>query len=265
MPRTVSVVTAVYRPVPQYLLAAYESVASQRLPEGWDWQWVVQEDGPDGEAAAILPADPRISLGHNRRGGECVTRTMCLSRADGDLVKVLDADDILLPGALAREIEIHSRHPDIGWTACRALDLMPDGSTVAFDLDPDEGRIPQGTLAEHWRARDYRHQIHPVTLCVRRDLALAMGGWMALPASSDTGLLMAISTVSDGYFIATAGLLYRKWAGQATSQPAHNDPAERTARMRLIDERVLALAELWRSARDGAVTAAGASPLEKTR
>jgi hypothetical protein len=68
---------------------------------------------------------------------------------------------------------------------------------------------------------------------------------MALPASRDTALLMAANAVSDGYFIGTAGLLYRKWPGQQTSQTAHNDPAERQARMSVIDCRASALRELW--------------------
>ncbi len=61
-------------------------------------------------------------------------------------------------------------------------------------------------------------------LCVRRDLLFALGGWMTLPASGDTGLLMALNVVAAGYFIAETGLLYRKWPGQVTSQPAHVDP-----------------------------------------
>ncbi len=40
---------------------------------------------------------------------------------------------------------------------------------------------------------------------------------MALPASEDTGLLLALNAVSTGYFIPDAGLLYRKWPGQSTA------------------------------------------------
>jgi hypothetical protein len=60
---------------------------------------------------------------------------------------------------------------------------------------------------------------------------------------------MAANAVSDGYFIGTAGLLYRKWPGQQTSQAAHNDPAERRARMELIDHRATVLRQLWNSRR----------------
>jgi hypothetical protein len=160
---------------------------------------------------------------------------------------VLDADDVLPPGTLAREIAVMSAIADIGWTTCRVLDRLPDGSTQGFDFDPPEGLISRGSVLEHWRTHDYRAPVHPVTLCMRRELVLALGGWMALPASGDTALLMAASAVSDGYFIGTAGLLYRKWPGQQTSQAAHNDPSERQARMRIIDQRATALRQLWDS------------------
>jgi len=82
-----------------------------------------------------------------------------------------------------------------------------------------------GSLIDH----GFRAQVHPASLFVRRDLVLALGGWMALPASEDTGLLLALNAVSRGWFSQEVGLLYRKWEGQATSQSSHIDPAEREA------------------------------------
>jgi len=69
MTYTISVVTPAYRPVPQYLTEAYQSLCRQDLPAGWEWQWLVQEDGQTGEVAAMLPDDPRISAGRGRPGG----------------------------------------------------------------------------------------------------------------------------------------------------------------------------------------------------
>jgi hypothetical protein len=74
---------------------------------------------------------------------------------------------------------------------------------------------------------------------------------MALPASSDTGLLIAADAVCDGYFIAEAGLFYRRWPGQVTKQAAHNDPAERMARMRIIEARAVALRGLHPARHEG--------------
>lgn len=76
---------------------------------------------------------------------------------------------------------------------------------------------------------------------MRRELLLAIGGWMALPASEDTGMLLAARVLSPGFFIAENGLLYRKWPGQSTAQAAHVDPAERDDRMAIIQARVPAL------------------------
>jgi glycosyltransferase involved in cell wall biosynthesis len=81
----VSVVTPVYQPVPEYLAATYESLRNQVLPDGWQWQWVVQEDGQTGDVAGMLPHDDRISPGSGRRTGEAATRTLCLSHATGQL------------------------------------------------------------------------------------------------------------------------------------------------------------------------------------
>jgi len=257
--QVVSVVTAAYQPVPDYLMAAYESLRAQVLPAGWQWQWVVQEDGQTGEVARMLPDDDRISPGTGRRSGEAATRTLCMSRATGELIKVLDSDDQLTPGTLAREIAVLTKHPAIGWTTTRALDLLPDGSTVGFDADPPQGQIEVGQVLAHWRSHNYRAQVHPVTLCMRRELVLALGGWMALPASGDTGLLLAANAISPGYFISEVGLLYRKWPGQMTSQAAHIDKVEWPARMAIIEARAKALTALW-YARNPETTNHGAGP-----
>ena len=237
----VSVITPVYGESADYLTDAYESLASQDLPAGWEWQWLVQEDGQTGTVAKLLLDDPRISPGTGRHGGPGVARTLALARAAGDLVKVLDADDQLTPGALARDIGALSANLDIGWTTSRVLDLFPDGTTVGFEHDPADGPIPRGAVLNHWLSHDYRAQVHPATLCIRRELLFALGGWMALPASEDTGLLLAANAVGTGYFIAEPGLLYRKWYGQSTEQAAHTNPEERNARMRVIEARTRAL------------------------
>jgi glycosyltransferase involved in cell wall biosynthesis len=245
--RRIVVLTAVHAPGAHHLPDAYRSLQEQELPDGWEWQWVIQEDGETDQVAQLVPDDPRVSFAQGRRGGPGVARTMGLARAQGELVKVLDADDMLTPGALARDIAVFEREQDVAWTTSRVLDALPDGTTVGFDGDPEEGPIERGAVHAHWKAHDYRAQVHPATLCVRRDLLLALGGWMALPASEDTGLLLALNAVSRGYFTREVGLMYRKWPGQATNQAAHAHKEEREARMGVIDARVGELSELgWR-------------------
>jgi glycosyltransferase involved in cell wall biosynthesis len=185
----VSIITAVHEPSVAYLLDAYKSVTAQRMPEGWSWQWVVQEDGRSEVAAAVLPDDPRISMGTGTKGGPGVARNLALGRAEGALVRVLDADDKLTGDALAREIAILARDESIGWTTASVLDLLPDGSTQGWThADPAGGRLTTNRVLNYFQDNDYRLPVHPATLCIRRDLAIALGGWMALPGGEDTGL-----------------------------------------------------------------------------
>ena len=242
-----SVITPVYQPVAEHLRKAFESLEAQKLPPGWDWEWVVQEDGDTGVCQSLLPKDPRITTGTGRHSGVAITRNLALARSRGTYVKNLDQDDILAPGVLARDIEVLEDNPDVQWTTSKALDLLPDGSTASFEGDPSAGRLTPGLVVELWRARHYRLPVHPTTLCIRRELVTALGGWMAVPGSDDTGLLIGASVVSTGYFHGETGLLYRKWSGQESAQPRHTEPVEWNARMSLIDERAVSLAQIWAS------------------
>jgi glycosyltransferase involved in cell wall biosynthesis len=208
---------------------------------------VVQEDGHSDAVAPRVPADERVLFrpGRPRPGGPGVARTLALAHATGDdvrYVKILDADDRLAPGALARDLAALEADRGLGWATSRVLDWLPDGSTVGFPGDPGQGPVERGAVLDFWRANGFRAQVHPASLFVRRDLLLALGGWMALPASEDTGLLLALNAVSRGWFTAETGLLYRKWEGQVTGQSEHGDPVERAARMAVVEARARALA-----------------------
>jgi glycosyltransferase involved in cell wall biosynthesis len=214
------------------------------MPPGWEWEWVIQEDGDTGVVERILPKDSRIKLGTGRRGGVALTRNLALARSRGELVKNLDCDDMLTPGVLARDIEVLTSDSEVQWSTSRVLDLLPDGTTVGFDSDPPAGRLERGIIVEHWRTHNYRLPVHPTTVCLRRQLVTALGGWMAVPGSDDTGMLVAAGVVSVGYFLSEVGLLYRKWPGQVTADSAHTRQAEWDARMSLISERADALQHL---------------------
>jgi Glycosyl transferase family 2 len=244
MSRVISVITAAQVPSVRYLHEAYESLVAQDLPTGWSWEWLLQEDGQTGAVATAVPDDPRISVGSARPGGPGVTRTMAMARAKGELVRNLDADDKLLPGAIARDIMVLTERPTVGWTTSRLLNWLPDGKIASWmHQNPDEGILTRGTILESWRSNNWFLPIHPVTICIRRDLLFALGGWMALPSAEDTGLLIAASVATDGYFINEPSLLYRNHLHQMTAQVDHVDGLDRDRR-NLIAARADALRSL---------------------
>ncbi|MFB7668337.1 glycosyltransferase family 2 protein [Kitasatospora sp. NPDC056138] len=239
--RLISIVTPVYGPSARFLPEAYKSLLDQELPDGWTWEWLVQEDGDDVGAAGYLPADdPRIRISASRRGGPQVARTMAFGRSRGSLIKVADADDLLPTGTLHRDITVLTNHSEVGWTTSRVLDLLEDGSTRGFDMDPPEGVIASGAVLEHWK-QHRRAQVHPASLCARRELVALLGGWLALPASGDTGLLLGLDAVSDGWFIPEVGMMYRLHEHQITRHPHHSTGEEWEARMNVMRERAEAL------------------------
>lgn len=84
-------------------------------------------------------------------------------------------------------------------------------------------------------------------MCAPTELVFALGGWPAMPASEDVGLLLALNAVADGCFLGTPGLWYRKGHDgqrQATAEPAFVDPDELRARQTLITRRATALRRL---------------------
>jgi Glycosyl transferase family 2 len=241
----ISVITAVHGATVGHLPTAYASLAGQELPPGWTWEWLVQEDGQTGllHGSPVTSIDLRVRTGAGPAGGPGVARTLALARATGSLIRVLDADDLLMPGALARDIEAltSSEH---GFITSAALDLLPSGALVSPPVPYPAGPLVRGTVLRYWRENAYGLPVHPATLCIRRDLLLALGGWMALPASEDTGLLIAANSISDGYHLGEPSLQYRRWPGQTTAQSAHADPTDRANRVRLIEMRAAALSSL---------------------
>lgn len=245
MTHVITVVTPVHAPNLAFLPEAYASLLDQQLPHGWTWQWLVQQDG-DSSQTAMLPNDDRVSFGSTAQSyGPAVARTTALTRATGELVRNLDADDRLLPGALSRDIEILAKEPHIGWTTSRALDLLPNGETKSWEQDElKQGVIERGEVLRFWREHNWMLPVVPGTLCIRRDLLLALGGWMALDTSEDTGLIIAANAVSAGYFLDTPSMLYRKHPAQTTAQVFHNEPEHRHRKRLVIIARAEALSSL---------------------
>ena len=243
---TISVVTAVDPRRADHLAASWHSLASQVMPAGWSWEWLVQCDSTDPDDQQTvrrhLPDHPQISFAASRHGGPAIARTMTLARARGRLIKTLDADDRLTEDALSRDIEAHS-NLGVLWSASRVVNEHPDGRRENhYPWDPPAGRIRPGTACATYQ-RGWRILVHPATLCIRFPILLALGGWMALPASEDTALLMALDACGGGFFIPETGMIYRRWAPQMSASAQHVESYELHARRTLVLQRAQAISD----------------------
>ncbi|WNV86136.1 glycosyltransferase [Umezawaea sp. Da 62-37] len=213
---TISIITAAYAPKSDHLPATADGVRAQVLPDGWDLEWVVQEDGDTPSLAGFFEDVPNARYGANGvRLGISATRNLALARATGQLVQVLDHDDVLLPGALATLLAAFGRH-EIHWAVGAADDLLPDGTRKAWDSALPFGLVKAGEANAWAEARGGNWPVHCAGLLMRTDSLRAVGGWASSPVDDDLIAFAALSELGDGWNEEAVTWLYRQHAGQTT-------------------------------------------------
>ncbi|HEY0803923.1 MAG TPA: glycosyltransferase family A protein [Pseudonocardiaceae bacterium] len=214
-----SVLTAAHGERADFLAEAGASLAGQELPAGWELEWIVQYDGPEPKLADTVSSFPFARYAaHGERLGAAMTRNLGLTRVGGELVHVLDSDDLILPGGLRAAVEAFAAYPWIHWVAGQADDLLPDGTRVAFEPRLPPGLIEPGALNELVAEHDPL-PVHPAGLTLRTATTRALGGWAANPRADDNSLMVAVAEITAGYLTPEVTWLYRKHEGQITGLP----------------------------------------------
>ena len=181
-----------------FLRTCVESVLSQT---GVDTRVLIIDDAsPDNtpEICRELAAqDSRVefrrhsqNMGHIRTYNEGL-----LEWASADYSMLLSADDALVPGALARAVNIMDRHCEVGMTYGMALVVASDEfHTVAIEADPDEYRIISG---DKFLLRCFAegNAVQTPTVVVRTKLQQLLGGYRKdLPHSCDMEMWMRFAS-----------------------------------------------------------------------
>jgi hypothetical protein len=97
----------------RYLKEAIESILNQDFS---DFELIVIDDGSTDRSAEIVSAfahDPRVALHKQANAGVVATRNAGLRVAQAEFVAFLDADDIALPGRLARQVAFLRANPEV--------------------------------------------------------------------------------------------------------------------------------------------------------
>jgi glycosyltransferase involved in cell wall biosynthesis len=236
---TLSIVTAVHADGYRFLSDTIDGVARQELPDGWELEWLVQEDGDEPRLEEVFAALPMVRYDANgRQFGPGVTRNVALSRATGELVRNLDHDDVLLPGALAGLVPRFD-DPSIVWAVTQADDLLPDGTRRGYESALPFGVLEPGVVNDWAIEHAGVWPIHAAGLMVRTQTLRAVGGWSASPSDDDLGMFAAVSEVGAGYNDPAVGWLYRHHPEQLSRQRTWWSGHERSKLM--IVQRVAAI------------------------
>lgn len=111
----VSVVTP-FLNTQHYLAEAIESVLAQTVS---DWELLLIDDGSTDRSSAIArsfaqrhPGQIRyLEHAEHRNRGKSISRNLGIEHARGEFIVFLDADDVLLPDKLERQLQLLAAHP----------------------------------------------------------------------------------------------------------------------------------------------------------
>ena len=212
----ISVVTAAYAPSAKYLAETIASVLGQETPDGWEIEHLIQEDGGSPRLREQVEAlDERIAYDSNdAQLGVAITRNIALTRARGEIVQLIDHDDLLLPGAFMRMVPKFLELP-VHWAIGQADDLLTDGSRRAYPPALPFGLVDRGVVNEWAIRHDGNWPLHCAAMMARTNTLRALGGWAASPSDDDIALFAAVFDLTIGYQEEKLTWLYRQHENQA--------------------------------------------------
>ncbi|MYZ47745.1 glycosyltransferase family 2 protein [Propylenella binzhouense] len=207
----VSVVMPVRNAAP-FLAPALRSILEQT---GVKFELIAVDDGSSDGSSAIL-ADFAASHGnmHVIPGeGRGISRALNrgIAAASAPLVARMDADDIALPGRVARQCAHLAAHPDLGVLGTQAQAIDEAGRpTRRMHVPVGPGRVR--------RALDISSAlIHP-SVMMRRQLLLAAGGYRpAFDGAEDYDLWLRLADATQIDNLPDTLLLYRRHGSQAST------------------------------------------------
>jgi glycosyltransferase involved in cell wall biosynthesis len=153
----------------RYIGAAIESVLAQDYP---NFEICICDDGSSDESVQTIEQyvarDPRIRLVAQPNGGQASALNAAWQLANGDLIALLDSDDIWVPSKLGRIVERFRSSPQSGMVT-HAVRYVRSG------LDPIRPQPDRG-LDEGWLAPDLLAGLLPrmppcSALALRREVA----------------------------------------------------------------------------------------------
>lgn len=173
MPPRVSVIIPAHNAA-GFLPETLDSVLAQTFA---DYEVVVADDASgDGTAALAAGYDERVRCVRSEVNvGPAGARNLAVAEAGGELLALLDADDLWLPEYLAEQVALYDREqrrrPGVGIVACDAYLLAPGGRR-AQTWAASTGAVRRPTLTNMLRTNSVF-----VSAIVPRELVVELGGF----------------------------------------------------------------------------------------
>ena len=167
----VSVLIANYN-YARYIGETLESVLSQTYS---NWEAIICDDGSKDNSCEVIQAyvqkDSRIKLIPQQNGGVASALNTTYRNSRGEIVCVLDADDVWMPDKLQKVVEAFQLNPEGGFVIHDVFQI--DGQGNLIKPTPMIKKLASGWVASSVLANGGRiENIPPASaLCIRREVA----------------------------------------------------------------------------------------------
>jgi glycosyltransferase involved in cell wall biosynthesis len=172
---------------PDFVREALDSALAQQCPGGFE-VLVVDDGSTDATPEALAAYGERIRVERQDNAGPAAARNLGIEAARGDLIALLDSDDVWLPGKLALQVAALDACPEAALSHTDVDEFFEDGSDQVWTRRPPvvSGSVLRDLLA--------RNTIHTMTVVVRRDVVRGLGGFDArFPPCEDWDLWLRIA------------------------------------------------------------------------
>ena len=202
------------------LIPAYNAQEwlAETLRSALDQTWehkeiIVVDDGSKDRTLAIARQfeSKRVRVVSQENQGASAARNRCFSLSQGEYIQWLDADDLLAPDKVSRQMEVQDRgltsrtllSSEWAWFFYRPERARFEASALWSDLSPVEWLL---------RKLGRNLQMQTATWLVSRELTEAAGAWNTLLAVDDDGeYFCRVLLASDGVkFVPGAKVYYRQ-------------------------------------------------------
>ena len=157
-----------------YIAASLSSVLSQTFA---DFEIVVVNDGSTDSTADIVSdfaaRDSRVRQVAKPNSGISDTLNLGLAKARGELIARLDADDIMLPDRLMRQVDQMSRHADMAICGTDFECIDSHGRVLSVVRPSPHDRAEYDRMVARRAALAFTHP----TVMFRKALAESVGGY----------------------------------------------------------------------------------------
>jgi glycosyltransferase involved in cell wall biosynthesis len=137
MQSLVSIVVPAYN-ASKYIAATIQSVQKQTYS---NWELIIINDGSKDNTEEIVKpflSDKRISIYFQDNAGVCKARNNGLTKAKGEFIALLDADDEFWPENLEKKITALENNPDASWVYSN-LSLIDENSALIRTITHGRG------------------------------------------------------------------------------------------------------------------------------